>query len=233
MQGLWRGNQFLNLKILTQTSMKYFLFDRFKNKRDQANKYYKSYYLIQFFNNILCSFGSCFTALVFSYPFDLAYSRKAGKLALDGNYNNFRSCFHTKIDTMLYYDIPLNKMLEMQNKQKSFLVSKYYEGFAYACLASVVSLSVNMLGFAFIRDKLEQKTEDKERNWKYSVRQFFKVVGYTSVLTLLTSPFVYPFDTLLRQVQVNGGRGYNNKFESGYEAMKSLILKRNVKGMYK
>lgn len=215
--------------------MKYFLFDRLKHKRDQANKYYKSYYLIQFFNNVLSAFASSFIALALTYPFDLAYSRKAGKLTLDGNYNTFRSCFHTKIDTMLYYDIPLNKMLEMQKKKSSILFSKYYEGFAYALLLSTISLSVNMVGFTLIKNKIQGSSSQEENKQakSFSFKEFFRVLGYTSALALLASPLVYPFDTLLRQVQVNGGHGYANKFESGVEAIKSLIVKRNVKGMYR
>ena len=212
--------------------MKYSLFDRFKHKRDQSNKYYKSYYFIQFFNNVFSSFASSLIALFFTYPFDLAYSRKAGKLVLDGNYNLIRNCFHTKIDNMLYYDIPLNKMLEMQKKKNNLLVSKYYEGFACALLLSTVSLSANMIGFAFIKDKVINSKENGN-NVKYSVGNFLKLIGYTSALTILTSPLVYPFDTLLRQIQVNGGRGYNNKFERGLDNFKSMILGRNIKGMYR
>lgn len=210
--------------------MKYLFFDRLKQKRDQANKYYKSYYMLRFLNNVFTSFTSCFTALVFTYPFDLAYSRKAGKLSTaDGNYNSFRSCFHTKIDTMIYYDIPLNQMLEMQKKTGGIALSKYYEGFSYALLLSTIGLSLNMVGFSLIRDKVANGSDNK----RSSVPGFFKLLGYTSALTLVTSPFVYPFDTLLRHVQVNGGRGYNNKFDRGYDYVKSLISGKSVKGMYR
>jgi len=140
---------------------------------------------------------------------------------------------------MIYYDIPLNKMLEMQKKKNTIMVWKYYEGFVFALLLSAVSLSFNMAGFEFIKGKLHQQdgndssSAEKASYGSYSVKEFCRVLGYTSLLSLLTSPFVYPFDTMLRQVQVNGGRGYNNKFDSGIELMKSLIMNRNIKGMYR
>lgn len=212
--------------------MKYFFFDRFKYSRDQSNKHNKSYHFIQFFNNVFTSYASSFIALLFTYPFDLAYSRKAGKLVLDGNYNNFRNCFHTKIDTMIFYDIPLDKMMEMQKKKSGFLVSKYYEGFSFALMLSSISLVANMTGFEFIRNKVQNSRSDDAAN-KYSASNFFKLIGYTSALTIITSPIIYPFDTLLRQNQVNGARGYNNKFDNGFHNLRNLILKWNVKGMYR
>lgn len=210
--------------------MKYFFFDRLKYKQNESNKYYKNYYFVQFFNNVFRSFFSSFIALAFTYPMDLAYTRKAGKLVPDGNYDSYRSCFHTKIDTMIYSDIPLNKMMETQKDKNQILVSKYYEGFSYALLLSTVSCFTNMIGFAFIRDKLAHKSEE---NKEYSIKSFFRLLGYTSTMAFLTSPFIYPFDTLLRQVQINGARGYNLKYEKSSEISRSLFGGKNIKNFYR
>lgn len=175
------------------------------------------------------SFMSCFIALIFTYPIDLAYTRKTGKLILDGNYESYRSCFHTKIDTMIYYDIPLNKMLENQKSKNQFLFSKYYEGFSYALLLSIVSCFFNMIGFSIIYEKLSNKVE----NNNYSIDHYISLIGYTSSLAILTSPFIYPFDTLLRHAQVNGGRGYVNRNEMKLDGLKNLIKVKNIGNYFK
>jgi len=176
------------------------------------------------------SFVSSVVALVFTYPIDLALTRKSGKLIPDGNYETYRSCFHTKIDTMINYNIPINKMIEEQKNKNQILFSKYYEGFAYALLLSSVNLFTNMIGFAFIKDKL---SNNREENKKYSLTNFLKLLGYTTALSILTSPFIYPFDTILRIIQVNGGRGFLNKIDSGRELTSDIIIKRNLKPYYR
>lgn len=208
-----------------QVSMKYFFFDRLKFKQEESNKYYKNYYFIQFINNFFRSFASAFLALIFTYPLDLAYTRKAGKLIPDGNYETYRSCFHTKIDNMIYYDIPVTKMLESQKEKNQLLVSKYYEKVSFALMLSTMTCFTNMIGFAFIRDKIESNNRE---NKQYSIENFFKLLGMTTTLTILTSPIIYPFDTMLKQMQVNGARGYNLKYSNNNEGIKQFMAAKNT-----
>ena len=208
----------LNSKIFSQTSMKYFFFDRLKYKQNDSNKFYKNYHFIQFFNNLLTSFSSAFIALIFTYPFDLAYTRKAAKLVPDGNYENYRSCFNTKIDNMIYNNVPLNKIVESQVYKNQLFFVKYYDNFSLALIYSTISCTVNMLGFSLIKNKVSKNNQEEKKN--YSFGSFIKLLGYTSTLTLFTSPIIYPFESILKKFQVNGGRGYNLIFQDNKEGFK-------------
>ena len=173
---------------------------------------------IQFFNNLLTSFSSAFIALIFTYPFDLAYTRKAAKLVPDGNYENYRSCFNTKIDNMIYNNVPLNKIVESQVYKNQLFFVKYYDNFSLALIYSTISCTVNMLGFSLIKNKVSKNNQEEKKN--YSFGSFIKLLGYTSTLTLFTSPIIYPFESILKKFQVNGGRGYNLIFQDNKEGFK-------------
>ena len=198
--------------------MKYFLFDRLKYKTEDANKYYKKYYFVQQTQNLLCAIGSSFLALLFTYPFDLAYTRKTAKLVPDGNYQNFKQCFHSHTEYLIYSDASLKKIQEEKKDNQSSFRWKYYEKFPIAVLLSGFSTFFNMIGFSLIRNQLE-KDKNKENNQTSLAVGFVKMLGMTSALTMVTSPLIYPFDTLLRQMQVDGGRGYMKKYENSKEGV--------------
>jgi len=213
--------------------MKYFFFDRLKYKTEDTNKYYKKFYIMQLFNNFMCSIGSSFIALLFTYPFDLAYTRQTAKLVPDGNYKDFRNSFHSTTDYLIYNDSSLKKILDnkIEDNQKIFRW-KYYEKFPHAIFCSGLSTFLNMLGFSLIRNKLE-KDSDSSSNKSNYFKDFIKTVGLTSALSMIISPIIYPFDTILRQLQVNGGRGYMKKYEKSADAIHYLKDHVSNKDLYR
>jgi hypothetical protein len=198
--------------------MKYFFFDRLKYKTEDANKYYKKFYMMQILNNFMCAIGSSFIALLFTYPFDLAYTRQTAKLVSDGNYKDFRSSFHTRIEYLIYNDFNLKKILDKKIEYNNQVFRyKYYEKFPIAILSSGISTFFNMLGFSLIRKQLEKDSNKSSSSYLYD---FIKTLGLTSTLSIIISPIVYPFDSFLKQMQVDGARGYMKKYENNEDALR-------------
>lgn len=205
--------------------MKYFFFDRLKYKTEESNKYYKKFIIMQQIQNLLCAFGSSFISLIFTYPFDLAYTRKTAKLITDGNYKNFRQCFHTKTENLIYNDASLKRILDNKLESNNNIFRwKYYDKFSMAICLSGLSTFFNMSGFSLIKNRIK---EDKNNEINFT-NKFCNTLGYTSLLTIITSPIIYPFDTLLRQMQVDGGRGYYKKYENLRDGLNQMKIKINT-----
>lgn len=183
---LWKGNLAFSLKIFGQLSCKTILYDRFKNTTNKTCDYLESFkykiFGIRIMLNIMAALASSIVTLLVSFPFDMAAARLSGQYSLNQdklfNYKNVMECFDTTGD------------------KKGLL--KYYPGMTAAVAESIIYSTITLVGFQTIS---LMNIVNKEN-------QFTQTFFATSVIAFIAGVLSYPFDTIKRQLQVNGAKGY-------------------------
>jgi hypothetical protein len=207
---LWKGNYIYCVKIFSQLTVKILIFDRIKHTEAQAKEFINKFkYKILGVNYIL-SFVSALSAsvisLIVTFPFDLAYSRYTAQINNDNNYKRMKDCFHST-------------SLTPETNQFDRRRAKYFNGFTISLYQSALFSTITLLGYQAM-PSIPYFQSYGESQFRKSLKTF---TG-TSIIALMASIVSYPFDTIKRQVQVNGAKGYKLVYKNNSsEPIKLLI----------
>jgi hypothetical protein len=172
------GNKFYNAKLFFQTTFKVLLFDRLKYRQGAMMKQYeeKKYYIPGFYyiTTLLMAFISSAVTLIFTYPFDNAYTRAAANLSYEKRYLKLQDCF-------------------MGNPEQS-IMTRYYSGLTFGVIQTLVHSTITLAGFQLLQSGLFKNDKDNI--------SYINVFGGTSAISLLASVASYPFDTVKRRYQI-------------------------------
>lgn len=94
-------------------------------------------------------------------------------------------------------------------------------------IESVPQGTISLLGASLIY-KYHMTTLSQEDNY---IVKYWKLFGCMGLLGLVSSVLTYPLDTIKRQIQVNGSKGYSYEYLSITQAYTYML--RNVKEMYR
>jgi solute carrier family 25 (mitochondrial phosphate transporter), member 23/24/25/41 len=209
---LFKGNGSYCMKILAGMGAKTIFFDRFKNKtiniKDKIQTLKYKVFGINFILDTACAISASTIGLLMTHPYDLAYARIAGNMKFYNKttpyYKKMRDCFHFNDNSV----------------GKDFILVKYYHGLIPAALQSIVFSSSTLLGYQMIY-RFNQSDNKKS---------FMTTLGGPSLVALVASVLSYPFDTLKRQMQVNGARGFKSQLGDLNQSLVNLRL--NLKSYY-
>lgn len=93
----------------------------------------------------------------------------------------------------------------MSNK---FAFTKFYKGFSFALIGNLPYSVSSLMLFDYFYKSGEAKSFEKTDSFFY---KYYTLFGYSLIINCLISVIIYPFDTLKRKFQVNGGIGYSNE----------------------
>jgi solute carrier family 25 phosphate transporter 23/24/25/41 len=207
---LFRGNASYCAKILSGLAAKTIFFDRLKNRTNDLKENIKSLkykvFGINFILDTLCAVTASTLGLIMTHPYDLAYARIAGQYKVNNkntlHYKKIQDCFHFNDNSL----------------GKDFFFVKYYHGFLPAALQSIVFSSITLLGYQFI-------SRSNQGNSSIS-----SITG-PSIVAFIASTISYPFDTIKRQMQVNGARGFKLQYNDILQLL--VELRSDVKTFYR
>lgn len=200
------------MKLFSQFFCKVLIYDRIKNRENEYKEFGKRYKipLANFFASLTGSFFSSFITVLATHPYELAYTRMVGRF--NSQYPNMKSCFHemnhVKIGDAIV-NVPKDKIIK---PKKESPIIKYYTGLPAAFYQSVVYSTISLIGYQFIYDNINSSKNEK-----------FKTLMLTSLVGLVSAAVSYPFDTLKRQIMVNGANGYQLEYKYFYEAMNKFF----------
>lgn len=209
---LFKGNGAYSMKILAGLGARTIFFDRFKYKtntiKDKIQSLKYKIIGINFILDSICAISASAICLLMTHPYDLAYARIAGSMKVEtnttSNYKKIKDCFH----------------FNENNVGNNFILKKYYHGLGPAAIQSLVFSSATLLGYQMI---YRFNKSDNEKSYMITL-------GGPSLVAFVASVLSYPFDTLKRQMQVNGARGFQSKFGDLNQSMINLRL--NFKSYY-
>ena len=212
LSSLFRGNLIYSAKILSGICAKTILFDRFKNRtnylKDQIKTLKYKIFGINFLLDTICAVFASTVSLLMTYPFDLAYGRVAGQLKNDKKanlpYKNMKDCFHFSEDAA----------------KTDFFFMKYYHGISAAIAQSIVFSSITLIGFQILFRIKKEGLENKKKS-----NSFLNLLGGPSIVALIASVAAYPLDTIKREMQVNGAKGFKSQYT---DVIYSLQAKRQA-----
>jgi hypothetical protein len=144
---------------------------------NMINNYEEKKYYIPGFNYLtllFSAFMSSLITLIFTYPFDVAFTRAAVNLNYDKSYQKLSDCF-------------------MSNPQQS-IVLRYYSGLTLGIAQTLVHSTITLLGYQILNESLYKVDKDNVT--------YLSVFGKTSLIGLIASIISYPFDTVKRRYQV-------------------------------
>jgi hypothetical protein len=210
--------------------MKTLLIDRFKYRQQEAVIFFNTlkYKIIgvKLISSFLSSFCASLVTLMVTYPFDLAYCRHTSQIHpknIKPHYNTLSECFHN-----IYPVVNPLKDTKTQPPNPLFF-TKYYIGFPLALYESLVFSTITLCGYQLLFNYTN--TSNKVEN-ESNFHKYFRVVGGTSLIALIASICAYPFDTMKRQYQVNGAKGFKNLYKYTSEAM-SIVYHKGYSECYK
>lgn len=191
-KALFKGNIVYSIKLFFQFSIKTLFYERikyrFKNYQDLIKKQKLKIYFLDFFINFLSATTSSLICLVFTFPFDMAYTRMAAE------YNCKK-----------FYYKNMSDSFEITNTQRSVLrYLDYYPGFRFALLQQFVNSTISLLGYSMLHFLININKNEKPssiNNYKYFIIGPFFVSFIASIIT-------YPFDTIKRLMQTSGAKGF-------------------------
>lgn len=206
-QSLFKGNNTYSFKVFSQFMFKVLLLDRLKDKSKTFDKYLKSKNLdifgTEYIVRVGMTFWSSFLSVVFTYPFDMAYTRIAGSMNRYNQYVRAGDAFHV-IEVQNPGETPKSEMKAPSRNP----FAKYYGGMSVALYQAVLYSTITLTGYQLLHYSMELKNiNETMKETNYLIR-YIKTFAATSGIGLLASVITYPLDTLKRQMQVNGARGY-------------------------
>ena len=203
---LWRGNNALVYGQLTAIIMRVTIFDRMKNyymPLDSSRYTGLSYYGRIF----MASSATVSITSAMTYPYDLIYSRLGGDMTKKGSLRHYRTvfdCFNrTNIDEGLRTGL--------------------YKGIEIAMVAQVLRALLMFPVYDIMRSSKHLQPEQSGQS-NYIINNFKEKLGVSFVSAMLIAAIVYPLDTVKRNVQVNGGRGYFKTYQNSFHCFRELVI---------
>lgn len=122
--------------------------------------------------------------------------------------------------------------LGSSNKNFSNLM-KLYKGYSFALISNFLYWSITFCSFDKINRFVNKITSKQEIDNVYSDFGSKIAALFTggALTTALASVFVYPFDTIKKKLQVNGGFGFEHKYSNGRECIMANL--KDFKGLYR
>lgn len=211
-------------KIFAQFLSKVIFVDRFKGKGLETKKYVKGMKYtvpgLELMVPLAAALSSSVVTLLMTYPFDMAYARIAGTIKKDGHYNRVGDTFHP-LETEALEAVPKS---QMKKPQVEFFLRKYYLGLPAALFQSLIFSTLTLCGYQLLQYKLENLPVGEHMIKENYMIRYIKIFGATSLIGFIASVCSYPFDTLKRQFQVNGARGYALQHRYFYEGLQKFML---------
>lgn len=143
---------------------------------------------------LLASFLSSSFVLTLSYPFDLACSRISADMT---RFNHKR----------IYQSIPnlFSQIVYEDGFASRMTISKLYKGFSYAIIGALPYHIVSLVSIEYIDKKNELNLQSS------FFSRFRQIFMHSLFVNAFISIFIYPFDTMKRRCQVNGGLGFTSE----------------------
>lgn len=218
---LWKGNITYSLKIFTQLTCKAIFVDRFKHQQEEAIKFMNKFKYkiigLRFFLTFVNSFFASLITLAITYPFDMAYTRLAAQMQgknIKFDYKNLNDCFHNQ-------QIIITKNMSSNEIPTPNFFNKFFVGFPLAFYESLLFSTVTLTGYQILYNYIKLTKNDNESHMNKYIRMF----GASSLIALIASTVAYPLDTVKRQMQVNGAKGFKNEFRYSSDALQKVINK--------
>lgn len=184
MKALFRGNMPNIYKNSAQLFMKISLYDKIKNYWMPYD--FRKYSGVDYFWRAAASAAMCMlfsTALV--YPLDTIHT----KISTDMTAQNKSKLFNTTFDCFNRTNLDEGRMGLYKGVEISLVT-----GALRACLTLPVY------------DMIRRNSLMKGRNDKTS--KYWDMLGASATSGILISLILYPFDTVMRSMQINGSRGH-------------------------
>lgn len=192
---LWRGNSVLLYKQMSAMSVKIIFYDKFKQyfMPYEQNKYNNLQFAMRSSFSSICCLSM---TLFFSYPLDLIHTRMTADMSKVGRNRVYKSTFdafnRTHIDEGKY---------------------SLFKGSSFAVAGAIGKISLNLPLYELILRNCGTSDSYTDR--------FMQRIGAAMLSGTLISALVYPFDTLKRISQMNGGRSASKLYKTDLE----LLLK--------
>ena len=147
----------------------------------------------------------------------MAFTRISSDMTRYGHKRIYSSTFETLMK-IGYFDV------NRKNPINIFPILNYYKGFSLSLICSVTYYST--LLFTFKMNNLAQNHENG------FVKKYLSLFGPSIFGGVCASIISYPFDTVKRQIQVNGSLGFNKIYFSVTHAFK-MNYESGIKSFYK
>ena len=194
---------------IVQMMMRVVFFDKIKNYLMPYNP--KKYSGFDYAMRVgTASFLCTMFNLTFSYPLDLIHTRTCADMSRKDTTRLYKTTFQCFNRTNL------------DEGRRSL-----YKGFEVALAQAGIRSCLQLPIYAFVRDR--RPVADTETAYGRFVQRMSVGLVSGSLVTLL----VYPFDTIKKCMQTNGGRGFFNQYTSPIDAFNVIRQKQGTGALYR
>lgn len=194
---LWRGNNVNMYRHLMLIGLNVTVYDKIKNAYMPLDE--SRYSGIDYYWRFLASASMiCSVTAAFAYPLDLIHTRITSDMSKKGQ----QRLFTTTFDCFNRTNIDEGRKGLFKGVEVSMASS------AARCL-----LTLPVLDFVRSNSKLVEG-ENK------MVKEFNQKLGISLMASLVISSIIYPFDTIKRNMQLNGARGHYTQYKGAFDCFK-------------